>query len=126
MLASSDAEFYHLFDRVIIDEDRHCWNWQGYRTEDGYGRLSWNGELYLAHRLSLYLHDRISQALLDDPKIVVMHRCDNPACINPDHLVAATQKENIADRSNKKRTASHLGNRGADGRFTKINKPVRA
>lgn len=119
MLASSNAEFYELFQHVVIDEDRHCWNWQGYCTEDGYGRLSWNGQLYLAHRLSLYLNDIISLALLHNPEIVVMHRCDNPACINPLHLTVAIQKENVEDRTHKKRTARHMENRCANGRFTK-------
>jgi hypothetical protein len=46
--------------------------------------------------------------------MVVMHRCDNPPCVNPGHLSLGTQLENIADRVSKGRSATGLRNRGRD------------
>jgi len=126
MLINSDSEFYRLFNDCEVDHVKHCWNWQGNKTSEGYGRVNWNGSLYLAHRLSLYLHDVISFNVLNNGSLVIMHRCDNPACLNPDHLTIATQRENIADRTQKKRSARHLENRDKQGRFMKkrINRPL--
>lgn len=81
-----------------------------YRMKDGYGRLSFGGTLYLAHRLMAFAAGVITWDQLHAGN-VVMHICDNPACINPEHLKLGTQTENIADRSRKGRTAKHLDRR---------------
>lgn len=77
-----------------------CWAWMGTRTPAGYGML-WNGDKNVgAHRVSHVLHGG------EIPKgYVVMHSCDNPWCVRPEHLKSATQKENIADKWRKGRAA---------------------
>jgi hypothetical protein len=98
------THFSNLLDRIDIDWDTQCWNWRGHKTIDGYGRTSFYGKLRLAHRLSKFLFGHMRPKHFNDIHKVVMHKCDNPACINPHHLVVGTQLENIADRHAKGRT----------------------
>lgn len=75
-----------------------CIEYKGYITKSGYG-LDYNPETQktiLAHRLAF----KIAYGYL--PK-VVMHICDNPSCVNPEHLKAGTQSDNIKDCISKGR-----------------------
>lgn len=90
-------------DKYVIRRDTKCWEWQGAKTAFGYGRLKLKGEAWMAHRLMYTLTKG------DIPEgMVVMHSCDNPCCINPEHLSVGTQKDNMEDCKAKGR----LGPRG--------------
>jgi hypothetical protein len=79
-----------------------CWLWQGDRsTRDGYGRMSANGRLQLVHRLSYTTFVGSVPAGLS-----VLHRCDVPACCNPEHLFAGTHADNMRDMLAKGRHVS--------------------
>lgn len=83
-----------------IDKSKGCWLWQGSVALSGYGRITFEGKTYRAHRLSWILHRG------DIPEgLVVCHSCDTPSCVNPNHLWIGTNADNIADRDAKKRTA---------------------
>ena len=89
-----------------------CWNWTGKQNELGYGVLVVEGKYTRAHRaMHFMLNPR------DDRSLVVMHTCDNPQCINPEHLKLGTQKENIMDMHSKGRFKGGppLGNKNAKG-----------
>ncbi len=79
-------------DNFKVNEENGCWEWQKYRTPEGYGKLSFNGVLVHAHRLSYYIY------YAEDPgELVVRHKCDRPACSNPFHLELGTKADNSRD-----------------------------
>jgi hypothetical protein len=116
---SYPLQFANLLDRMSFNWNTQCWNWKLSKVRDGYGRVSYKGKLYLAHRLSLYLYGGITWDELQEPSRVVMHTCDNPMCINPNHLRVGSQLDNIMDRKLKRRSAKHLENRDKSGKFTR-------
>ncbi|HEU4986833.1 MAG TPA: HNH endonuclease [Rhizobiaceae bacterium] len=73
-------------------EDGQCWEWQRAHNGQGYGRLTVNGRQVYAHRLSFELAGGVIPDGLD-----VLHECDNPRCINPEHLSVGTRSKNMAD-----------------------------
>lgn len=75
-----------------------CWNWTGAKTKGGYGHLRFLKKLTYAHRVSWIIHyGGIPNNLC------VLHHCDNPGCINPDHLFIGTMADNMKDRDDKGR-----------------------
>ena len=84
---------FTLFNRTRLAENG-CWEWVGYFGTGGYGMMGKDGKNVRVHRVSYEAYKGII------PKgMVVRHSCDNPACINPDHLTLGTQKDNVADRT---------------------------
>ena len=74
-----------------------CWEWRGRRDKKNYGVMSLRDvRQTFAHRVA---YDVWCGVL--DEKLCVLHRCDNPPCINPDHLWLATNKENLLDMTRK-------------------------
>ena len=74
-----------------------CWLWTG-STNGRYGKVRWQGRVTAAHRLAFQLwNGPIASGLY------VLHTCDRGTCINPRHLVAGTQADNMRDASRKGR-----------------------
>ena len=85
-----------LFSKVIKTDS--CWQWSGYTTKAGYGRIRINDKMEYAHRVSYQLF--INE--LEDG-LEVLHTCNNPSCINPYHLRQGTHKENMEQMANENR-----------------------
>lgn len=77
-----------------------CWSWLGERNEDGYGKLSVGLKKKFAHRVSWEIHKGPIP-----PGLCVCHGCDNPSCVNPDHLYVGTHKQNMEDKARKGRVS---------------------
>lgn len=76
-----------------------CVEWIGSRLSSGYGIIRPTGEkAVLAHRFSYMRH--VGEIPVG---LCVLHRCDNPSCVNPEHLFLGTHRDNMADMSAKKR-----------------------
>jgi len=75
----------------IETNENGCWIWQGYKTEKGYGQIRFRNKTYLAHRFSYEVFKTSTS------KKYVCHKCNNPNCINPEHLYLGSQADNIRD-----------------------------
>lgn len=75
-----------------------CWIWQGGVDQDGYGKVKRFGKTIRAHRL---FYEHHTGPVPDG--LWVLHRCDTPLCVNPDHLWVGTQLENEQDKDAKGR-----------------------
>lgn len=76
-----------------------CWEWQGSLDRYGYGKFRIGKSTVKAHR---YSYELFNGAF--DKKLHVLHTCDNPKCVNPQHLFLGTNQDNVNDRVNKNRT----------------------
>lgn len=77
-----------------------CWNWKAGKKGGGYGVFYLDGALRGAHRVALYLFKGLS---INTP-MDAMHSCDNPGCVNPEHLTYGSRFDNMRDASRKGRT----------------------
>lgn len=101
--------FWSKVDRSGGDES--CWNWTGCSWNSfGHGCV-WIGRKVMAHRLAFSL-------LVGDPgSACVLHRCDNPRCVNPRHLFLGTRKDNNKDRDNKRRQCTPFGTKNGNSKL---------
>lgn len=100
------AEFKdRFFDRFTPEPMSGCWLWDRELNHYGYGMIpTLTGKRYRlrAHRVSWELH------FGEIPKgLVIMHKCDTPSCVNPEHLALGTHADNVADKVKKRRHHYH-------------------
>ena len=95
-----------------------CWVWMKYIDPYGYGMATQRSisKTGLAHR------EVYREYFGDIPTgFVVMHRCDNPSCVNPEHLKLGTQKDNMSDMKAKGRSPDRKGENGTTTKLSKAD-----
>ena len=99
----SEVDFWSFVNRngpipVHVPEIGPCWLWTGTPDDHGYGRFCLNGRQVGAHRVSWIL----TNGLIPEGQHV-LHHCDNPPCVRPEHLWLGTALDNAHDRQAKGR-----------------------
>ena len=81
-----------------IDKSGDCWIWTAVLSNRRYGKFKLKGKMMSAHRASwIFANGKIPDGMC------VLHHCDNPPCVNPDHLWLGTNKDNSGDMIKKGR-----------------------
>ena len=97
--------------------DSACWQWTACKCKFGYGRILIGRHPYVSHRVSwLIMHGN------ECVSSFVLHKCDNPSCVNPEHLFAGTQSDNMMDREAKQRANHPSGDNHSSRRRNKSNR----
>lgn len=103
-----------FLSKVNKRNNNECWEFTGHRDNMGYGKIGISGHSVLAHRYSWILHNG---EIKDD--LCVLHKCDNPPCVNPNHLFLGTRIDNNMDCKMKGRRPIF---KGEDNGRSKLNK----
>lgn len=115
-LLDLNPDAYRLLSKAKINNETGCWEWTASKAK-GYGRFKFRGKFYGSHQVSYMLFiGEIKEGMN------ICHKCDNPKCINPDHLFQGTQSENMIDCSNKNRLVVPEGKRYKNGHIPKNSK----
>ncbi len=101
----------HKFWKSVVRTPGKCWKWPRWLDKNGYGRFEFcpgDGLTYRlrSHRASYFF----STGILLPSDVLVCHHCDNPSCVNPEHLFRGTGQDNMDDMNNKSRGRSKLTN----------------
>lgn len=107
--------FFSHIERIPFSE---CWIWTGATTK-GYGQATYNKQHGYAHRISWEIHNNSKI----QPGKVCCHKCDEPLCVNPNHLFIGDHKDNVNDKIQKGRHR-HGTLSGEQNGFSKVTKEI--
>lgn len=104
-LPTANKDVDRFLSKIKISTERFwngtpCWEWLAGQFNSGYGGFWFAGQQQYAHRISYCF-------FVDNPgNLFVLHRCDNPPCVNPNHLFLGTHADNMQDMCEKNRNAA--------------------
>ena len=99
------TEAFDRFDKKWIPiTDCGCYLWTAAVNKNGYGKFASNGGWILAHR---YAYERENGKIPEG--LIVCHSCDNPSCVNVNHMFLGTHADNNKDRDQKNRNRQLCG-----------------
>lgn len=93
---SHDASLKEKF--YSVDNATGCWEWRGCKDAGGYGYVRIKRKRIAAHR---YMFTRLKSVIPEG--LDLLHKCDNPSCVNPEHLFPGTVSDNLKDMYSKGR-----------------------
>lgn len=111
MKGSPKQRFWKYIDKK---QNNLCWNWLGCYDKDGYGKIQINEKHIRAHRFSWELH--FGKIPKDKP--CVLHECNNPSCVNPNHLYLGTNEDNMRYMIECNRQANQQGENNGYSKLT--------
>lgn len=101
-----------------VDKTGDCWIWTASKNYGGYGyfgiSIGGKPKVYKAHRIAYILGNK----KLVPKGTLVCHTCDNPSCVNPDHLFIGTDRDNTNDKMKKNRQSRMLSARNPSSKLT--------
>lgn len=89
-----------ILARIEFLDDSSCWFWAASANPEGYGYLDIQRKRYGAHRIAY-----LAWTGRDPGHLMVLHECDTPRCVNPEHLKLGTAEDNAKDMAAKGRSA---------------------
>lgn len=104
-----DAVKGRFWSKAVKSPNGDCLEWRAARARRDYGKIEIEGQWWPAHRIAYALAKSIPS-----PDKIVRHSCDNPRCVNPDHLDVGDDWANAQDRKNRGREPDRRGE--ANGR----------
>jgi hypothetical protein len=107
--------FWSKVDKRSQDE---CWPWKASANSGGYGAIKVNGKAEKAHRVSWKIHNGSIPYHDSAHGMCVLHKCDNPGCVNPNHLFLGTNADNMKDMVLKGRSADKSGEKNENVKLT--------
>lgn len=118
-----DTPLSELARRIAVKTEagpNGCLNWTGAKHKAGYGLMRVRGRNVGAHRVSLActldkpeMLDKVALRSSSFAKVYVLHSCDNPTCVNPDHLRLGSATDNAEDATARNRRRPYSGSRAA-------------
>lgn len=92
------SHYIQRFHKSYRKTEIGCWEWIGRKSNYGYGHFNLQRRTRWAHRIAYQLEFGDLR-----PGLVIRHSCDNPSCVNPAHLSAGSQRDNIHDQIDRGR-----------------------
>lgn len=101
---------FSRFMSHVVKSDEGCWIWVGSKVPAGYGKL-WIGSRVEKNKTCWFAHRLMWRMVFGNIPdcLCVCHECDNPSCVNPEHLFLGTTQDNVDDRISKGRSRYHEG-----------------
>ena len=103
-------------EKFVVHPGSRCWVWTGSRNFQGYGMIRPDHQI----RRMIHAHRAAYQIYLGDipSGLDVCHSCDNPSCVNPEHLWIGTHQENMDDMVRKGRCIRAVGENTGNAKLT--------
>lgn len=104
-----------FWSKVNIKSDTECWEWTGSKSKKGYGLFDARCGESRAHRVSwMFSFGNVPNG------VFVLHSCDNPSCVNPNHLFLGSAKDNTQDMIRKSRD-SLIGSKNSQAKLSEVS-----